>query len=419
MGSAGQWRNVWAVALVLGLSGMAGIASGEDWPQFMGPRGDGTSAEKGLMRAWPEGGPKVLWTAKLSAGYGGAAIREGKVYLMDRVPQQKDVLRCLDLVTGKEEWTFSCDAPGRIDHEGSRCTPTVTDKHVFIIGPFGQLHCIDRTTHEVVWKKHLLNDYAGRKPNWAVAQSALPYKNLVIVAPQSNTVGMVALDQATGNEAWKSGPIGNMAYGSPMLVNVDGVDQAVIVNGKGAAGVSAADGQVLWEYAHRCNIPVPNVTRAGRRQALRHRRLQRRQRHHPDRERRLEVGRQGTGQNPPDGRPLPSGTALSGPHLHALQHQRAPDGMVCFDLSGKVAWQTKRAPYLCKGGSVLTADGLIYQMDGERGELHIVEPSAGGFKSLGKVKLLDGREIWGPLALADGKLVIRDQTQIKCVDVKP
>ncbi len=94
------------------------------------------------------------------------------------------------------------------------------------------------------------------------------------------------------------------------------------------------------------------------------------------------------------------------------------DGMVCFDLNGKVVWQTKNTPNLDKGGSILTADGLIYVVDGRTGDLHIVEPSPAGFKTLGKTKVLGGKEIWAPLALADGKLVIRDQSQIKCLDLQ-
>jgi outer membrane protein assembly factor BamB len=81
-------------------------------------------------------------------------------------------------------------------------------------------------------------------------------------------------------------------------------------------------------------------------------------------------------------------------------------------------WQSKRDPFLDKGGSLLTADGLMYAMDGRTGELYIVEPSPTGFRALGKTKLLDGKEIWGPLALAQGRLLIRDQSQMKCVDLK-
>ena len=70
------------------------------------------------------------------------------------------------------------------------------------------------------------------------------------------------------------------------------------------------------------------------------------------------------------------------------------------------------------GGSILTGDGLIYIVDGQSGEFYIIEPSPEGFKSQGKAKLLQGQQIWGPLALSDGKLLIRDQSQIKCLDVK-
>jgi outer membrane protein assembly factor BamB len=408
---------------LLWLAGLAGCAfthtlAAADWPQFRGPKGEGTSAEKGLARAWPAGGPKVLWTVPLGPGYGGAAIWEGSVYLLDRVNRQKDVLRVLDLASGKETWTFSYEAPGRIDHDGSRSTPAVTAKYVYTIGPFGQFHCLDRATHQVVWKKNLLTDYGTKAPRWAVAQSPVLYKNLVIVAPQAQQAGLAAFDQATGQERWHSGPIGPMGYGSPLLVTVEGTEQFVIVNPVGVAAISAADGKVLWKFAHPCKIPIPNVTALGGGKffvtgpylagsAI------------------IQVGRQ-------DGnwavRELSRQDQIGG-HCHpALLHQdhlyvvcninERSDGLVCFDGNCKVVWQTKNNPNFDKGGSLLTADGLIYAMDGRTGELHIVQPSSAGFKSLAKAKVLEGREIWGPLALAGGKLVLRDQKQIKCLDLQ-
>jgi hypothetical protein len=405
--------GVAGLALASWLSAAAG-----DWPQFMGPNSDGTSPERGVLRAWPEGGPKVLWTVPLGSGYGGAAIRGGKVYVLDRRNQAKDVLRCLDLATGREEWTFSYEARGQIDHDGSRSTPAVSERHVFTIGPFGDFHCIDRETHQVVWKKNLLADYGAKKPNWAVTQSPLLYNDLVIVAPQSDSVGFVALDQVTGQERWRSPAIGLMAYASPKRITVDGVDQFVIVNPKGAAAVSAADGKVLWEYAHPCMIPIPNVSVLGGGKLF-------------------VTGGYNAGSaiiqltrksdewvvkelariNQIGGHCHPG--LVYGEHIYILCNtNERNEGMVCFDFDGKIVWQTKRDPHFDKGGSILTAEGIMYVMDGRTGELHIVEPSPAAFKSLGKVKLLEGREIWGPLALADGHLIIRDQSQMKCVKVK-
>ena len=411
-GNAGRlWR------ILLTVAGSVTLVAGADWPQFMGPNGDGTSAEKGLLRAWPADGPKVLWTFAMGPGYGGAAIRDGKVYVLDRVDKKKDVLRCLDLGSGKEEWTFSYDAPGEVNHEGSRSTPAVTENYVYTVGPFGHFHCLDRATHQVVWKKNLVTDYGTKPPRWAVGQSPLLYENLVVVAPQADLVGVVAFDQATGAEKWRSGEIGAMGYCSPMKITIDQVDQIVVFTPIGVAAVRASDGKLLWKYAHACKIPIPNVTALGG-------------------GRLFVTGAYLAGsaiiQVSQDGdkwtvKELASINQMGGhchpallwqDHLYLLCNiNERSDGMVCFDLEGKVVWQTRKDPNLDKGGSILTADGLIYVMDGRTGELYIVEPSPQGFKSLGKATLLGGKEIWGPLALSEGKLVIRDQSQMKCVDL--
>ena len=411
-GNAGRlWR------ILLTVAGSVTLVAGADWPQFMGPNGDGTSAEKGLLRAWPADGPKALWTFAMGPGYGGAAIRDGKVYVLDRVDKKKDVLRCLDLGSGKEEWTFSYDAPGEVNHEGSRSTPAVTENYVYTVGPFGHFHCLDRATHQVVWKKNLVTDYGTKPPRWAVGQSPLLYENLVVVAPQADQVGVVAFDQATGAEKWRSGEIGAMGYCSPMKTTIDQVDQIVVFTPIGVAAVRASDGKLLWKYAHACKIPIPNVTALGGGRlfvtgaylagsAI------------------IQVSQEGgkwtvnelASINQMGGHCHPA--LLWQDHLYLLCNiNERSDGMVCFDLEGKVVWQTRKDPNLDKGGSILTADGLIYVMDGRTGELYIVEPSPQGFKSLGKATLLGGKEIWGPLALSEGKLVIRDQSQMKCVDL--
>ncbi len=89
-----------------------------DWLQYLGPNRNATSPEKGLLRSWPQAGPKLLWTVPLGPGYGGAAVSDGKVYVLDRIRSKQDVLRCLDLATGEEQWTYVYDAQGRASHPG-------------------------------------------------------------------------------------------------------------------------------------------------------------------------------------------------------------------------------------------------------------------------------------------------------------
>jgi outer membrane protein assembly factor BamB len=403
-----------AVILTVGASAYCA-----DWPQFMGPTEDGVSTEKNLLKEFPGDGPKVLWTMKMGKGYGGPAVRDGKVYVLDRPDQKQDVLRCIDLATGKEDWTFAYDAPGAIDHDGSRSTPAVTDKRVYTIGPFGQFYCVDLKTHEVVWQKNLLKDYGVTKPMWAVTQSPILYKNLVIAAPQSGSIGIAAYDQETGKEVWHSGAVGQIAYVTPKLVNIAGMDQFVMVAGNGTYGVSAADGKQLWKYDYSCRVAIPNVSVLGNGKlfatggynagsAI------------------FQVSRDGENWTTKEiaringtGSQCHQGLVFDN-HIYVICNpNERQDGMVCFDFEGKKLWQTSKTPgpWFDKGGSVLTGDGLIYAVDGDSGQLHIVQPSADAFKSLSKAKVLAGQQIWGTLALADGKLVIRDQSQMKCVDM--
>jgi outer membrane protein assembly factor BamB len=100
--------------------------------------------------------------------------------------------------------------------------------NIYAIGPFGHFHCLDRTTHQVVWKKNLLTDYGTKPPRWAVAQSPLLYKDLVVVVPQADQVGVVALDQATGAERWRSEGIGPLGYGSPMKITLDQMEKGAL-----------------------------------------------------------------------------------------------------------------------------------------------------------------------------------------------
>ena len=152
-------RRARLVALLVTLPVASVFAA--DWPGYQGPRRDGTSTEKGILRTWPNEGPKVLWTVPLGIGFGGPAVSRGKVYLLDRDDKVGDTLRVYDLATGKELWTFAYDAPGRFEFPGSRTTPTVDGNLVYIVGPLGDLHAIDINTHKPVWRKNIWTDFGG------------------------------------------------------------------------------------------------------------------------------------------------------------------------------------------------------------------------------------------------------------------
>ena len=152
-----MWKRLWHIGVLVAVT----TSVSGDWPQYLGPNRDATAQEKGLAREWPNAGLNVRWTYSLGPGFGGAAVSSGKVYVADRVAEQSDVLRCLDLVSGKQDWEYSYDATGRVGHSGGRCVPAVDGPLVYTSGQFGDLHCIDTRTRGRVWHRNIWGDFGG------------------------------------------------------------------------------------------------------------------------------------------------------------------------------------------------------------------------------------------------------------------
>ncbi len=416
------------IAFIASISVACALAA--DWPGYLGPRRDSTSAEKGLLRIWPKEGPKVLWTASLGIGFGGPAVSGGKVYLLDRDDKVGDKLRCFDLSNGTELWDFAYDAPGRFDHPGSRSTPTVDGNYVYTCGPLGDLYCINTTTHKPAWNKNVWKDFGGADlPRWAITQNPLIYGNLLIVASQTSQAGVVAYDKLTGALKWKSPALsGLVGYVSPSIVKVGGEDHLVMItasDGRGRTakggtvyGIDPHSGKVLWTYGNwQCPIPVPSAVDAGEGRVL-------------------ITGGYSAGsamikvEKKQDGsygvtelfKTVEFGAHTQPPILYKgyfyAQYtiNERSDGLVCMSMDGQIKWKTGEAPEFNKGGSVL-ADGLLLSVDGNK-MLYLIEPAPSGFKPLASAALLEQGENWAPIALVDGKLLIRDQKHLKCLAVK-
>jgi outer membrane protein assembly factor BamB len=230
-----------------------------DWPQFRGPNRDGTSAETGLLRQWPEGGPEVLWSTEVGQGYSAAAIHGGKVYFNDYVESTSEFLvRCLTLDEGKELWRFSETRRIRPNHGITRAVPATDGKYVFAIDPKAVLHALDAETGKELWRKNFVQEYGTKIPPWYNGQNPLIEKETVIVAPVGTSALVVALDKATGKQVWSTpNPEGwLLSHSSPMPAKLGGVDQYLFSVLQGTIGVSAADGKLLWHFPFKFNLSV-------------------------------------------------------------------------------------------------------------------------------------------------------------------
>jgi len=427
-------RNRLITASIILLTSFANHLVAQDWPQFLGPERNSNSPQKNLLRSWPESGPEVLWTTNLGKGYGGPVIKDDKVYLLDRDDATGDIMRCFDFNNGKELWSYSYDAPGTVSYPGSRSVPAVDGNRVYSCGPYGDLYCIDINTQKPIWNKNIMKDFGGTNiPVWAISQCPLVYGDLLIVSYSKDPyAGLVAYNKLSGDIIWKTDAIGNETYASPSVAKIAGEDQIVMVFSSTNTfmhkdievspgriiGLKPQTGEILWEYNKWQNvIQIAPALDAGDGKII-------------------VVGGYDNGtvmiqvEKTNDGKynikeifyHNEFGDHTKPPVLYngyfyaQFSTNNRRDGLCCMSMDGKVMWKTMRSPSFDKGSMIL-ADGLILATDGAR-RLYLIEPDPSGFKPLASAEMLGMGQNWAPIALVDGKLLIRDQQRMLCVRVE-
>ncbi len=252
-------RQSFVCGIFLAALGAASLTStvfadtGGYWPQFRGPNRDGVSAETGLLTRWPDEGPQLLWTAGgLGHGFPTASIAGGRIYTAGDADGQT-LITALDL-QGELLWQVT-NGPGwmgsRPGHPGARGVPTIDGDQLFHLSPFGHLIALDAASGQQQWQKNILEAFDSKNIQWALSASVLVDDSRVIVVPGGPHTTVVALDRHDGRRVWKSAPTGDLAgYGSPVIVEHDGLRMIVTLTSKAVIGVRAADGQLLWRFEH-------------------------------------------------------------------------------------------------------------------------------------------------------------------------
>src|SRR5437660_2819686 len=130
-----------------------------DWPQWRGPHRDGHSPETGLMKSFPPGGPKLVWTfEKAGVGYSAPAVVGGKVYCLGD-DARESVIFALDLATGKQLWRTPFGSTYQENHGGGpRCTPAVDGDALYVMNPKGDFACLGTADGKVRWKTNLVSN---------------------------------------------------------------------------------------------------------------------------------------------------------------------------------------------------------------------------------------------------------------------
>jgi outer membrane protein assembly factor BamB len=395
----------------------AGIST-KDWPGWRGPNRDGVSAETNLLTVWPENGPPKLWERPAGGGYSSLAVAAGRVYTILQDGSDEAAV-CWDAKKGKELWRFRYPALYRNDYgNGPRSTPMVDGDYVYTVGGTGILHCLK--THpatpagESVWHKDLLTDFGAKNLNWGVSFSPLVQGDLVYTMPGGpGGNSLAAFDKKTGNLKWKN--LDDLAgYSSPIAATIAGTPQIIFFTGLGLVGVSPSDGTLLWRFPWEtnygtgigANIATPIVVEdyvfisSGYRRgcALIH----------------IEKTADGSFQanrvyeNKNMCNHFPSSILIDG-HLYGFDDSR----LTCMEFtSGKVRW--KKSGF--DKGTVLGAGKHLIIL-GETGKLALADASPEGYREIASCQIVDGK-CWTVPVLADGRLYLRDEKTVMCLDLR-
>lgn len=403
-------------------------STSDDWPQWRGPGRNGTSPERGLLKQWPAGGPKLLWQVNdIGDGYSTPVVVGSRIYLMSNRGMDNEFVQALSTKDGKPIWTTRVGNVGNPDqnppYPKARSTPSVDGDLIYALGSDGDLACLEARSGKIRWQKNIRKEFGGQPGEWAYAESPLVDGDLVVVTPGGAEATMVALNKKTGAPVWKSAvPGGDPAgYASAIVVQGGGRKQYVQFLSKGLVGVDAKSGQFLWRYKEAAKGPAQYFTPVARGEYV-------------------YGGALGVGgalvRLKPDGggvaaeqvyfeRGLPNGlggAVVVGDYLYGTEIAEGPLVAIEF-ATGKVKWKAESIGRV----SIAYADGLLY-LHGLNGDFALAEATPEGYREKGrftppnqpKHKDVGGfpENSFAYPVIANGRLYIRDLGTLWAYDIK-
>ncbi|TXT21567.1 MAG: hypothetical protein FD138_4039 [Planctomycetota bacterium] len=388
-----------------------------DWPHWRGPDRDDVSKETGLLKEWPKEGPPRVWVNQdVGLGYAGVAIVNGKLFTMG-AREDTEFLICLNATDGKELWSARIGSRlGNNWGDGPRGTPSVDGERVYAMGGQGTLICAQVASGEVVWSKSM-SALGGKKPGWGFCESVTVDGPRVLCTPGGSEGSIAALNKQDGEVLWRSTDVTHGAqYASIVPIEHNGKRQYLQLFTNSLVSVEAETGKLLWKtdwpngrtaviptpIFHDGSVFITSGYKAGCKLA----------KIGPDNQvEDVYAHNEMTNHH--------GGVVRIGEHIYGCSDST----WTCLDFkTGKVAWAERRT---FGKGSVTSADGMLYCLDENNGEVVLADASPAGWKVHGRFKLEAQSEkrsrqgkVWTHPVVSNGKLFLRDQEFLSCYDVK-
>lgn len=407
---------------------LAAGAVTEDWPRFIGPRHNGTSEEKPLLKEWGTEGPKLVWEMKRGTGYASPAIVGDRLAYFHRIAGE-EVVECLHPETGEIYWqhryptTFK-DRYGY--NNGPRASPVIDDGKIYTLGAQAVLCCLDLATGQAIWQRNLTEEFGLNQEFFGMVGNPLVEGGLLILnlgAPAGPTVA--AFDKRTGAMVWGTGQVWGSSCSSPVPIEWNGRRLVLVFAGGesrppngGLMVIDPVDGGVVCEFPWRsksvesvnaaCPVFVDGKVLVTASYKTGSALLD------------LAGGCSVVWKSMFLGAHFNTPVHVEG-HFYAFDGRNEPDAsLVCIDASNgelvwkesprweeRVTWEGEERTFQSGTlrGCLLHADGAFLCL-GELGSLQWLDLSPKGYREISRKKLFEAPETWSLPVLSRGLLYI-------------
>jgi outer membrane protein assembly factor BamB len=386
----------------------AAAVEASNWPHWRGPNRDGKSPDTGLLKSWPEGGPKRLWKQTgLGRGYSNVIVVDGVVFASG-VKDGKLNLYAYDEEDGELQWERAVAEGHTGRYPGSRSTPTYQDGRLYVISTAGEVLCLDAKDGSEIWSREM-SDFGGKRPHWGFAESVLALDDKIIITPGGKCC-LVALDPKNGKTLWQGLAYGAAHYTSGINAEYEGVEMIIAGTRKGLIAVDPENGKTLWtdDFAANNTVNCPTPAFADGRVFWA-----------------VGYGKGGVclKLDVTDGKVTAErdwttkkmvchhgGYVIVDGYIYGNHN----NGWVCLDLeNGDVQWEEQ----IVGKGSISYADGMLYLFGEKDGQVALVKASPRKCEVTGRFQV-EGRDAsWAHPVIINGKLLLRYDDNLYCYDV--
>ncbi len=397
------------------------------WPRFRGSNYDNVNTETvPLLDSWPTSGPPKLWSIDIGEGYAGPAVLNGRVYLLDYDKKEgADSLRCFSLDDGKEIWRRWYKVKVKRNHGMSRTVPAVTDKYVVTIGPKCQVMCADAITGSYIWGIDLPFEYDTKVPLWYTGQCPLIDGNTAVIATGGKAL-LIGVDLPSGKVVWTT-PNPNthqMSHSSIMPMTLLDKKMYIYCAAGAMVGISAEEGDkgtLLWETTDwKPAVMSPSPVKLDDKRIFI-------TAGYGEGSMILQLSRENDKFTIAPLQTIPRSRFACEQHTPILYKKHLfsilpgdagalKKQAVCMTTDGIHVWNSGKKNRFGIGPFLIADDKILILNDD--GELTMAKASTTEYKELAHARVLEGHDSWGPMALVEGKLLLRDFNKMICLDLR-